>query len=105
MPKVVNPATVPAGTHVFWSKAENTSALELEVKAGETYYLKQHVKMGGMKARVKVELISEQEGQEAIAKSKYTQLTAEGQARAAEIAAEKYQVAVEKAAERKAKGG
>jgi hypothetical protein len=97
-------ATVPAGTHVFWAKSENTSALELEVKAGETYYLKQFVKMGGMKARVKLGLISEQEGQAAIAKCKNTQLTEEGKARGAEIAAEKHQVAIEKAAERKAKG-
>lgn len=97
-------ATVPPGKHVFWTKAENVSALELETEAGRTYYLQQKVKMGGMKARVKLILLSEQEGEEAIAKSAFTRLTPEGETRAAEIAAEKYQVAVEKAAERKAKG-
>ncbi len=98
-------ATVPPGKHVFWSKAENVSALELEVEAGQTYYLFQKVKMGGMKARVKLIVASEHVGEEAIQKSKFTQLTAEGEARAAEIAAEKYQVAIGKAAERTAKGG
>lgn len=97
-------ATVPPGTHVFWSRAENVSALELTVEAGKTYYLKQNVRIGGLKARVKLIVVTEQEGEEAIAKSKFTQLTDEGKTRAAEIAAEKYQVAVEKAAARKAKG-
>ncbi|MCP5113427.1 MAG: hypothetical protein GY953_21550, partial [bacterium] len=32
-------AHVPAGKYVFWSKAENVSALEMEVEAGKTYYL------------------------------------------------------------------
>ena len=95
-------ATVPPGKHVFWARAENVSALEMEVEAGKTYYLKQGVRMGGMKARVKLMVVDETEGEEAIKKCKYTQLTGEGEARAAEIIAAKYKTAVEKAKEREA---
>ena len=91
-------ATVPAGKHLFWGKAENVSGLELEVEAGKTYYLKQKVKMGGMKARVKLMQIDAAEGEKALEKCKYTTLTPAGEERGAEIVAEKYEVALEKAA-------
>lgn len=95
-------AKVPAGKHLFWAKAENLSALELDVEAGQTYYLKQKVKMGGLKARVKLMEIDTAEGNEALDKCKYTSLTDAGQQRGAEIVAEKHAVAVEKAAKREA---
>ena len=45
-------ADVEPGKHVFWSKSENVDAVELEVEAGQTYYLQQHVKIGGLKGFV-----------------------------------------------------
>ncbi len=90
-------ATVPPGRHVFWARAENVSALEMNVEAGVSYYLKQGVQMGGLKARVKLVAVSEMEGKAAIEKCKYTQLTDEGRARGAEIVAAKYETALEKA--------
>jgi hypothetical protein len=90
---------VPAGERIFWSKAENVSALTLEVTAGEIYFIKQSVRMGGLKARVKLETLSAEEGQEALGKcKKRTELTEEGKQRAAEIATEKWEKAQKKAA-------
>lgn len=87
------------GTYVFWSRAENVSAVEYAVVAGETYYFKQKVKMGGFKARVRAEFLSEDEGLEALKKcEKYSTLTEAGKARGGEIVAEKYATAKEKAA-------
>lgn len=97
-------AYLDPGSYTFWSRAENVSAVEQTVEAGMTYYLKQSVKMGGLKARVKVEFLSEAEGLEALEKCKsFSKLTDAGTARAAEIAAEKEAVADEKAEERAAK--
>jgi len=98
--KTFSHAYVDPGSHVFWARAENVSAVEHEVEAGKTYYLKQKVKMGGLKARVRVEFLSEEEGLEALKKcGKHSVLTESGLARAAEIAAEKYETAKEKAAD------
>jgi len=92
-------AYVEPGEHLFWSRAENVSALNKSVEAGKTYYLKQNVRMGGLKARVKLETLDESEGQEMLAKcGHHSTLTEAGKARAAEIAAEKLEVAKEKAA-------
>jgi len=90
-------ATVEPGKHLFWARAENTSAIELDIEAGKTYYLKQKVKMGGIKARVKLLEIDETEGRAALEKCKYTQLTASGQERAREIIDNKYETALGKA--------
>ena len=95
-------AKVPAGRHLFWAKAENLSALQLDVEAGQTYYLKQKVKMGGLKARVKLIQVDAAEGGEALEKCKYTTLTGAGEERGAEIVAQKHGIAVEKAAKRQA---
>lgn len=89
-------ARVLPGEHTFWAKAENISAIEFEVEAGKTYYLKQTVKMGAFKARVKLIQIDEVEGKEGIEKCKFTRLTPEGQERAEEIAAKKWETAVGK---------
>ncbi len=94
---------VPAGKYVCWSKAENVSALDMEVEAGKTYYLWQKARMGGMKARVKLTEATEAEGQAALKKGgKYTSMTAGGEARAQELAAEYLVRAQEKAAKRAA---
>ena len=82
-------AHVEPGKRVFWSKSENVDAVELEVEAGQTYYLQQHVKIGGFKARTKLEVLDEVAGQERLAKcTKYGVLTETGRARGAELAAE-----------------
>lgn len=89
-------ASVEPGKHVFWARAENTSALELDIEAGKTYYLKQKVKTGALKARIKLIQIDETEGQVAVEKCKYTQLTEAGRARALEIVEGKYETALKK---------
>jgi hypothetical protein len=94
-------AYLDPGEYTFWSRAENVSAVTQTVEAGKTYYFKQKVKMGGLKARVSVEFLSDAEGQQVLDKcASYSTLTEAGRARAAEIAAEKQQVADEKATDR-----
>lgn len=79
-------AHVDPGRHVFWSKSENVDALELEVRAGETYYIQQHVQMGGFRARTRLEVLDAVRGQEALAKcKKHGTLTDEGREKGAEI--------------------
>jgi hypothetical protein len=57
--------------------------------------------MGGFKARVSVEMLSESEGLEVLEKcASFSTLTEAGKVRAAEIAAEKGEIAEEKAVEK-----
>ena len=93
-------AQVPAGRHVLWSKAENVSALEVDVKAGETYYFKTAIKVGLAKARVKLVTVTAEEAEKFFAKCAYCEPTEEGRQRAAEIAASRADKAEEKAAKR-----
>jgi hypothetical protein len=53
--------TLDPGEHRFCSVAENHSILTLKVEAGKTYYLQQHIQMGLMKARNKLETMPEGE--------------------------------------------
>ena len=93
-------AYLDPGEYTFWSRAENVSAIKQTVEAGKTYYFKQKVKMGGLKARVSVEFLSDAEGQEVLDKcASFSILTDVGKVRADEIAAEKGDTADEKAAE------
>jgi len=93
-------AEVEPGTHIFWGKAENVSAMEYTVEAGKTYFLKLKVKMGGFKARVRVEFLAEKEGEEALKNcKKYSTFTAAGQERAAVIVGERLDAAKEKVGE------
>lgn len=93
-------AYLDPGEYTFWSRAENVSAVKQTVEAGTTYYFKQKVKMGGLKARVSVEFLSDAEGREELDKcASFSILTDVGKVRAAEIAAEKLDKADEKAAE------
>ncbi len=92
--------TVDPGKHLFWAYAENTSALEMEVEVGKTYYLKQIPNMGLMYARVKLVIVSEDAGKKAIKKSKYTELTESGEKRGQEIVEMKYEIAVKWAEKR-----
>ena len=59
--------TLDPGEHFFCSEAENHSLLTLKVEAGKTYYLQQHIQMGVMKARNKVETMTEDEGKAKLA--------------------------------------
>jgi len=100
-------ATLPAGKHVLWSKSENVDALELEVEAGKTYYIQQHVNIGGLKARTSIELLDDATGAERLAKcDKHGALTDSGLARGKELAAqhrEDAQRSLDKQAEKDAK--
>jgi Protein of unknown function (DUF2846) len=59
--------TLDPGEHYFCSVAENHSLLTLKVEAGKTYYVQQHVEMGVMKARNKIEPMSDEEGKSKLA--------------------------------------
>lgn len=77
------------GRRLFWSKSENVDALEQEVEAGKTYYVQQHVRMGGFRARTEIEVLDEESGKKALAEcSKHGSLTAAGQAKGAELVVE-----------------
>jgi hypothetical protein len=77
------------GERVFWSKSENVDALRLTVEAGRTYYIQQHVRMGGFRARTKLEVLEEAAGVEALEKcDKYGTMTARGLAKGEELARE-----------------
>ncbi|MFZ0773930.1 MAG: DUF2846 domain-containing protein [Candidatus Sulfotelmatobacter sp.] len=61
--------TLDPGEHYFCSAAENHSVLKLDVTAGKTYYLQQHVRMGMMKASNKLDVMSEEEGKAKVAEA------------------------------------
>ncbi len=80
---------VDPGKHVFWSRSENVDAMELQVEGGHTYYIQQHVKMGGFRARTKLDLLDEATGKEALSDcKKHGTLTDQGRAKGREIARE-----------------
>jgi hypothetical protein len=56
------------GMHYFCSQAENRSLLVLTVEAGKTYYIQQEIRMGVMKARNELAIMSEDEAKEKLAK-------------------------------------
>ncbi len=96
-------AQVDPGKHVFWSKSENVDAVELSVEAGGTYYIQQRVRMGGFKARTKLDVLTAEEGPEILAKCKrQSSLTDAGRERGAALAAE-YREATEKDLERRSR--
>jgi len=100
-PKAYSFGQVPAGKRLFWTKSENTSVMELEVEAGETYYFKVKIKVGLAKARAKILQIDEAEAQKYFQKCSYVEPSEEGLARAVEIVANRKHRAVNKAAEAK----
>lgn len=51
------------GEHHFCSKAENRSVVTLNVEPGKTYYLQQRIRMGLMKARNSLAVMTDDEGQ------------------------------------------
>lgn len=61
---------VEPGQHTFMSKAENKEELEMVVEENKTYFLLQIPKMGIMKARNRLQVLSESEGRAALEKCK-----------------------------------
>jgi uncharacterized protein DUF2846 len=61
--------TLDPGEHYFCSVAENHSVLKANVEAGKTYYFQQHVRMGVMKARNEIDVMTEEEGKSKLAGS------------------------------------
>jgi hypothetical protein len=59
--------TLGPGEHFFCSLAENHSVLKLDTEAGKTYYLQQHVRMGVMKARNELAIMTDDEGKKKLA--------------------------------------
>lgn len=96
---------VPPGKHVFWAKAENTSGVEVEVEAGQTYYFKTAIRMGLGKARVKMTQIDEGTAEGFFKKCAFVEPTEEGRQRAAEIAANRQDRAISSAEKKKEKQG
>lgn len=63
-------AYLDPGSHQILSKAENKGLLKLNVEAGKTYYVKQKVGFGFIKARNKLALLDPEKGKSAKSKCK-----------------------------------
>ena len=61
--------TLRPGEHYLCSQAENRSVIAMSVEAGKTYYLQQKITMGFMKARNRLEVLDESDGQKQVAKA------------------------------------
>jgi hypothetical protein len=84
---------VPAGERVVWSTSGNVSALRVLLEPGQTYYFDQRVGLGGIRARVRLEVADAEDAIEDIEDCDFKGLTAEGRERAQEIIADDYQEA------------
>ena len=90
--------TVPAGEHLVWSRSGNVSALKMTFAAGQTYYLEQKVKMGGLRARVSLEVLDAEAGRKAVDETKPAKQPDDAAEKGAEIAAADYAEAAATAA-------
>jgi serine/threonine protein kinase len=61
---------LPPGNHYFCSQSENRSLLALNVEAGKTYFVQQHILPGMLKAQNALEVLDEKQGKESLAKCK-----------------------------------
>lgn len=61
---------LPPGKHDFASVTENMSTLNLDARAGETYYIWQEVKMGMWAAGSKLQLVDKEVGKKGVEESK-----------------------------------
>ena len=87
---------------MFWSKSENVDAVELDVEAGKIYYIQQHVRGGAFRARTKLEVLDEAEGERLLAKcKKYGIITDKGIEKGQEIV-RKHKEATQKDLDRRA---
>jgi len=96
-------AHVPSGERLIWSKAENTSALRVDVEAGKTYYFKQQIVPGIGKARVKLMQIDEATAAKLLRKCGWAEPTAAAHERGTEIVAKRLEKARNNATKRQAK--
>ena len=60
----------PGGHMEVIGKAENTASIPVEVEQGTVYYIQQHVRMGILKARNDLSLLSEADGKSKVSKCK-----------------------------------
>lgn len=67
--------TLEPGEHYFCSAAENHSVVKLNVEAGKTYFLQQHIRMGVMKARNQIEPMDEVEGKAKLTEAHFSTWT------------------------------
>ncbi|MBP7147135.1 MAG: DUF2846 domain-containing protein [Acidobacteria bacterium] len=90
---------VAPGKHIFWSKAENVEALELEVEGGKTYYFQQKTLIGVLKARTELRLLDEAAGEPMLKECKKMSVMSEKErSRGAEHAAKSFARAKEELA-------
>ncbi|MES2944364.1 MAG: DUF2846 domain-containing protein [Pseudomonadota bacterium] len=61
---------VAPGKHTVESKAENTDAVEVDLKPGTLAFIWQEVKMGMMFARTKLHVVNESEGKKGVMETK-----------------------------------
>lgn len=93
---------VPPGERLIWAKAENTSALRVNLEAGRTYYFKQKILPGLGKARVKLLQVDKAEADKLLRKCGWAEATTEGRQRAAEIVSKRLERAEQNATKRAA---
>lgn len=74
------------GRHVFWSDADDVKMLELNVEAGQVYYIEQHVDPGAIPARTRLEFLDDMTGKETLARCrKQGAITDNGRAKGREL--------------------
>jgi hypothetical protein len=59
---------VDPGNHFIVSRADNTETLELDCRAGATYFVEQRVEWGHKKARNRIGILGEEDGRRAVQK-------------------------------------
>jgi hypothetical protein len=80
-------APIAPGKRVFWSNSETVVPLELNVEAGQIYYIQQHVDLDTLHPRTRLALLDDATGKEALAQCrKHGTITDSGRARGKEIA-------------------
>ena len=62
------------GFYTITSKAENTNNIDIQVEAGQTYFILQKVRIGALKARVAMYLTDESEGRQRLATCKLSKI-------------------------------
>lgn len=61
--------TLPPGEHVILSKAENDASINIDMQAGQTYFVWQEVKMGVLSARSALHVVDAQKGRSGVEQS------------------------------------
>lgn len=98
-------AQVPPGKRMIWAKAQNIDVLEIDLQPGETYYIKQEIKSGGVNAWVTLSVLTKAEWERAMEEcKKYAKLTVRGESRIAAIGRQYYEKARAKLREQQPTG-